>query len=50
MSYNLFYFKITLLNQGKSENILKQLIAQVISAKTFSIQIDESVDVQNNYV
>uniref|UniRef100_A0A2S2Q8J9 Transposon-derived Buster3 transposase-like protein n=1 Tax=Sipha flava TaxID=143950 RepID=A0A2S2Q8J9_9HEMI len=31
-----------------SENILKQLIHQVISAKTFSIQINEFVDVKNN--
>lgn len=31
-----------------SENILKQLVHQVIAANKFSIQIDESVDIQNN--
>jgi len=31
-----------------SENILKQLLHQVIAANNFSIQIDESVDIQNN--
>lgn len=31
-----------------SENILKQLLHQVIAANKFSIQIDESVDIQNN--
>lgn len=31
-----------------SENILKQFIFQVIAANKFSIQIDESIDIQNN--
>jgi len=31
-----------------SENILKQLLYQVIAVNKFSIQIDESVDIQNN--
>jgi len=31
-----------------SENILKQLLHQVIAGNTFSIQIDRSVDIQNN--